>query len=66
MRITINGDSREAADDITLLALVQDLSLPSRGVAVEVNRKVVRRRDWESFRLDEDDRVEIVHFVGGG
>jgi thiamine biosynthesis protein ThiS len=40
--------------------------LPATRIAVELNREVVRRSDWSGTILHEDDRVEIVHFVGGG
>jgi len=42
------------------------LDLPAQRVAVELNRNVVRRNDWSSTMLQDDDRLEIVHFVGGG
>ena len=46
--------------------LVRILSLPAARIAVELNRAIVRRKDWVATILNEDDRVEIVHFVGGG
>jgi thiamine biosynthesis protein ThiS len=46
--------------------LVQSLSLNPERVAVELNRVIVRRADWGSTTISEGDRVEIVHFVGGG
>lgn len=66
MRIYLNGESKELEQSSTLLDLVNELNLPSPRIAIELNRNVVRRRDWESTTLKEDDRIEIVHFVGGG
>ncbi|HSE32515.1 MAG TPA: sulfur carrier protein ThiS [Pyrinomonadaceae bacterium] len=66
MRVYLNGDSKDIAESSTLLDLVKELDLPSTRIAIELNRNVVRRRVWEETRLNENDRIEIVHFVGGG
>ncbi|HEX7313698.1 MAG TPA: sulfur carrier protein ThiS [Pyrinomonadaceae bacterium] len=66
MRVELNGDSMELDEGTTLSVLVEQLSLAPERVAVELNREVVRRADWPSTNLSEGDRVEIVHFVGGG
>ena len=64
--IQINGEPREVKENISLPELIASLSLKPEQVAVEVNQEVVRRAQWESTALKEADRVEIVHFVGGG
>jgi thiamine biosynthesis protein ThiS len=66
LRVYLNGESKDLEQSSTLLDLVNELNLPSPRIAIELNRNVVRRRDWESTTLNEDDRIEIVHFVGGG
>lgn len=66
MRVYLNGESKDLADSSTLLNLVDELQLPSTRIAIELNRNVVRRRDWESTTLKDNDRIEVVHFVGGG
>jgi sulfur carrier protein len=66
LRVELNGESKELAEGTTLLSLIEQLSLAPERVAVELNRDVVRRPDWPATRLSEGDRVEIVHFVGGG
>ena len=66
MRVELNGEPKELAEGTTLLALVEQLALAPERLAVELNRDVVRRPDWPTTRLSEGDRVEIVHFVGGG
>ena len=66
MRIQINGEPREVADEITLAQLVSLLQLKPEQIAIELNRTVVRRADWSESLLHEDDTLEIVHFVGGG
>ena len=66
MRVELNGEPTELSEGATLLSLIEQLSLAPERVAVELNREVVRRADWAAARLSEGDRVEIVHFVGGG
>ena len=66
MRIEVNGEPKEFEEGATLQTLVEQLSLAPERLAVEHNREVVRRADWPALELSEGDRVEIVHFVGGG
>lgn len=64
--IRINGETRTVADGVTIAALLDDLGLPARRIAVEHNGEVVGRQRWPEVNLNDGDRVEIVHFVGGG
>jgi sulfur carrier protein len=66
LRITINGEEREVPEKMTLSGLINHLALAPERLAVEVNREVVRRANWAHTPLAEGDRIEIVHFVGGG
>ena len=66
LRIHVNGESQEVADELSLQDLVNFLNLAPKRLAIELNQNVVRRTDWPTMILKEDDRVEIVHFVGGG
>lgn len=66
MRVYVNGESRELSGPTSLTELVTELDLPPARVAVELNRAVVRRSEWSTTMLQDDDRIEIVHFVGGG
>jgi thiamine biosynthesis protein ThiS len=66
MRVNVNGEVRDVPDGVNLRRLLEILTLPEQRVAVELNREVVRRDDWEATRLTENDRIEVVHFVGGG
>jgi sulfur carrier protein len=66
LQINLNGEPKDVSEGTTLLALVEQLSLAPERLAVELNREVVRRADWPAVTLSEGDRVEIVHFVGGG
>jgi thiamine biosynthesis protein ThiS len=64
--IQVNGEPREVKENISLPELITSLSLKPEQVAIELNQRVVRRALWESTTLQEADKVEIVHFVGGG
>jgi len=66
VRIEVNGEAKEMEEGATLQTLVEQLSLAPERLAVEHNREVVRRADWLALKLSDGDRVEIVHFVGGG
>jgi len=66
LRVYVNGDAKEFSAPISLSELITRLDLPAARIAVELNRNVVRRNDWSSTMLQENDRLEIVHFVGGG
>ena len=64
--ITVNGEARKVQSGRTLRALLEDLSLPPERVAVERNRKILRRETFSEVILEPGDRLEIVQFVGGG
>ena len=66
MLLQVNGESREVRDRSTLDDLVRELSLTPARIAIELNQHVVRRDKWAQTTLAEADRIEIVHFVGGG
>ena len=65
MRLTINGEAREAAA-ATVAALMAELGLDGRKVAVERNLEIVPKSLYGQVALAEGDRLEIVHFIGGG
>ena len=66
MRLVINGEEKDLAAITTLASLVEHLGLKSDRLAVELNRDIVPRARWGNVELQEGDRLEIVHFVGGG
>ena len=66
MKIFVNGDQKDFDTAISLADLITQLDLPAARIAIELNREVVRRSDWGSTMLRDEDRIEIVHFVGGG
>jgi thiamine biosynthesis protein ThiS len=66
MNLTINGEERILPSAETLAALVDQLGMKSDRVAIELNREIVPRDQWPRTPLQDGDRLEIVHFVGGG
>jgi sulfur carrier protein len=66
MHIVLNGELKEIAAGLSVAELIEALGLPSERLAIEVNRRIIRRADWPSTTLVEGDKVEVVHFVGGG
>lgn len=69
MKLQINGEEREFSPSglpFTLAALVESLGMKADRVAVELNREIVPRDRWAETHLQEGDRLELVHFVGGG
>ncbi len=69
MILYINGEPRtldSGAGEFTLTALVERLNMKSDRVAVELNRDIAPRDRWPRTFLKDGDRLEIVHFVGGG
>lgn len=64
--IQLNGEKKEVPGEVTLDRLLELFSLPSQRVAIELNNEVVRRKDWEETVVRDADKIEVVHFVGGG
>ena len=68
MKLHINGDEKsfDSPTPFTLAALIETMGMKPDRVAVELNRDIVPRDRWAEIQLHEGDRLEIVHFVGGG
>ena len=66
MKLVINGEERSFSDGLILSALVEQLGVKADRVAVELNHNIVRRDAWPQTALHDGDRLEVVHFVGGG
>ncbi len=66
MQLFVNGDEKNLPNVTTLAQLIAELGMQGDRVAVELNRDIVPRAQWDETKLGEGDRLEIVHFVGGG
>ena len=66
MRLTVNDQPTDLPDGATVAALLERLALPGTRVAIEVNKRLVRRADHAATTLRDGDVVEVVTLVGGG
>jgi thiamine biosynthesis protein ThiS len=66
MLLQINGVEKQYGEALSLADLIEELGMKGDRVAVELNREIVPRAQWEQTKLHEGDKLEVVHFVGGG
>jgi len=66
MQLIINGRAQTVQENLSLSELIAQLNMKAERVAVERNGVIVPRNDWPQTALQSGDRLEIVHFVGGG
>ncbi|WP_457597030.1 sulfur carrier protein ThiS [Hydrogenimonas sp.] len=66
MTLTVNGEKKEFQEVTTLAEIIAQLGIADKVMAAAVNMEVVKKEAWESFRPKEGDRIELLHFVGGG
>ena len=66
MKIVVNGQERALAAPVTVAALLDELGMAGKRVAVEVNQEIVPRSRHMQFQLNDSDRVEVVFAIGGG
>ena len=66
IKIKINGKNKTVNNDSCLQALINDLKVPINKVAIEFNREIINKKNIKKIKLQNNDIVEIVHFIGGG
>ena len=66
MNIIINGETKEFKSEMTLLNILQELSLEGKVMAAAVNMQIVKQNEWESYKIKNLDKLELLDFVGGG
>ncbi|MDD3054566.1 MAG: sulfur carrier protein ThiS [Aliarcobacter sp.] len=66
MTLIINGESKEFKDSFSLQDIITDLQIENRVMAAAVNMNIVKKDDWSSFIPKNDDKIELLQFVGGG
>lgn len=64
--IVLNGEKHQIESEVTLDRLLDLFSLPRQRVAIELNKTVVRRQNWDGTMVNDRDIIEVIHFVGGG
>ena len=66
MFITINGERKEFSDNLNVAELLSQIGIDPRKIAVERNLQLIKRAEYDTTPLNDDDEIEIVNFVGGG
>ena len=66
IKIKINGKINKIDDKTKLSDLVKNLKVPLKKVAIELNREIVDKKNLDKINLKVNDKIEIVHFIGGG
>ncbi|MDC0152965.1 sulfur carrier protein ThiS [Candidatus Pelagibacter sp.] len=66
IKIKINGKFTNIQDKITLFNLIKKLKVPIKKVAIELNQTIVNKRSFNKIKIKKNDKIEIVHFIGGG
>ena len=66
IKIKINGKIIKIIDKTSLLSLTKKLKIPLNKVAIELNQRIVNKKSLSSIKIKKNDKIEIVHFIGGG
>ena len=66
IKIKLNGKYIKIQDKITLLNLVKKTKVPANKVAIELNKEIVNKKSLNKIKIKKNDKIEIVHFIGGG
>lgn len=66
MQVSINGEMRQLVDGCTVRQMLEELQIKATRVAVELNLEIVPKADFAERTLQDGDKIEVVHFVGGG
>ena len=66
MTLIINGETKEFSDGFSLQNIITDLQIDSKVMAAAVNMNIIKKDDWNKFIPKNDDKIELLQFVGGG
>ena len=66
IKITVNGKISRIKDDLQLSSYIKKLKIPIKKVAVELNEEIIDKNKLSKIKLKNNDKIEIVHFIGGG
>jgi sulfur carrier protein len=66
MKIFVNGSLTEIPLDLNIYMLLEHLDVQKKHIAIEINENIIFKTDWESTKLEEGDKIEIVKAIGGG
>ena len=66
IKIKVNGKVKSIPDNCKMLDLVKNLKIPLKKVAIELNQEIIDKKNINKINLKKNDKIEIVHFIGGG
>ena len=66
IKIKINGKFSTINENLSLLNYLEQLKIPLKKVAIELNQEIIDKKKINNIKLKKDDKIEIVHFIGGG
>ncbi len=66
IKIKVNGRSKVVNTDTKVLNLISNLKIPIKKVAIELNNEILDKKKLNKIKLKKNDKIEIVHFIGGG
>ncbi len=66
IKIKLNGKVKQIPKDFKIDKLIDDLKIPIKNVAIELNQEILDKKKLNKIKLKKNDKIEIVHFIGGG
>ncbi|MBD1174290.1 sulfur carrier protein ThiS [Pelagibacterales bacterium SAG-MED01] len=66
IKIRLNGKEKQISENSKILKLINDLKIPIKKVAIELNQEILDKKKLNNIKLKKNDKIEIVHFIGGG
>ena len=66
IKIKLNGKEKQIPENFKINKLINDLKIPIKKVAIELNQEILNKRNLHKIKLKKNDSIEIVHFIGGG
>ena len=66
IKIRLNGKEKQITPNLKIEKLINDLKIPIKKVAIELNHQILNKKELHKIKLKMNDKVEIVHFIGGG
>ena len=66
IKIKVNGKVKSISDNYNMLDLVKNLKIPMKKVAIELNQEIIDKKNINKTNIKKNDKIEIVHFIGGG
>ena len=66
IKIKVNGKEKQIAENSKIQKVINDLKIPIKKVAIELNQEILDKKKLNKIKLKKNDKIEIVHFIGGG